>query len=179
MDHNGVETVCALATPPGRSAIAVIRISGNKAFEVPKIFSVSQPAANRFSVCRLQFRGKILDKVIILLMKGPNSSTGEDVCEIHCHGSQAAINLIMEALLTTKGFRMAYPGEFTRRGFLNGKMDLSGVEGLADLIDAETPAQLYQAWAQIDGKLRAPVTAWREELIKIASQLEALIDFIE
>ena len=108
MDHNGVETVCALATPPGRSAIAVIRISGNKAFEVPKIFSVSQPAANRFSVCRLQFRGKILDKVIILLMKGPNSSTGEDVCEIHCHGGRAVIEAIMATLATASGYRLDF-----------------------------------------------------------------------
>ena len=121
--------------------------------------------------------GKVLDQVILLFMKGPQSSTGEDVCEIHCHGSQAVIDAIMSQLDRADGFRLATPGEFTRRSFLNGKMDLSGVEGLADLIDARTPAQLHQAWAQIDGALRAPVMVWRAELIEIAARLEALIDF--
>ena len=90
---------------------------------------------------------------------------------------RAVINAIMAQLEKASGLRLAAPGEFTRRSFLNGKMDLSGVEGLADLIDAQTPAQLHQAWAQIDGALRAPVMAWRAELIEIAARLEALIDF--
>ena len=97
--------------------------------------------------------------------------------EIHCHGSRAVIDGIMAQLERASGFRLAAPGEFTRRSFSNGKMDLSGVEGLADLIDAQTPAQLHQAWAQIDGALRAPVMAWRAELVEIAARLEALIDF--
>ncbi len=121
--------------------------------------------------------GKVLDQVILLFMKGPQSSTGEDVCEIHCHGSRAVIDAIMVQLERASGFRLADPGEFTRRSFSNGKMDLSGVEGLADLIDAQTPAQLHQAWAQIDGALRTPVMAWRAELIEIVARLEAMIDF--
>ena len=120
---------------------------------------------------------RVIDQVILLFMKAPFSSTGEDVCEIHCHGSRAVINALLTRLGAEDGFSMAKPGEFTRRGFMNGKMDLSGVEGLADLIEAKTATQLHQAWAQIDGALRAPVMAWRGELVGITAQLEALIDF--
>ncbi len=177
MSENTSDTIYAVATPPGRSAIAVIRISGRRASKTPVLFSVPCPSAGQFNVSRLMQAGKVLDQVILLFMKGPHSSTGEDVCEIHCHGSQAVIDAIMKQLGRASGFRLALPGEFTRRSFSNGKMDLSGVEGLADLIDAQTPAQLHQAWAQIDGALRAPVMAWRAELVEIAAQLEALIDF--
>ena len=177
MIENANDTIYAVATPPGRSAIAVIRISGQNAARTPDLFSVPCPDAGQFNVSRLMHAGKVLDQVILLFMKGPRSSTGEDVCEIHCHGSRAVVDVITAQLEKAKGFRLASPGEFTRRSFSNGKMDLSGVEGLADLIDARTPAQLHQAWAQIDGALRAPVMAWRAELIEIAARLEALIDF--
>ena len=177
MSDNAHDTIYALATPPGRSAIAVIRISGVNAAKTPGLFSVPCPAAGQFNVSRLMQDGKVLDQAILLFMRGPQSSTGEDVCEIHCHGSRAVIDAITAQLERASGFRLAAPGEFTRRSFLNGKMDLSGVEGLADLIDAQTPAQLHQAWAQIDGALRAPVMIWRAELIEIAARLEALIDF--
>ena len=177
MSDNANDTIYAVATPPGRSAIAIIRISGRNAANTPALFSVPCPAAGQFNVSRLIQAGKVLDQVILLFMKGPDSSTGEDVCEIHCHGSRAVIDGIMAQLERASGLRLADPGEFTRRSFLNGKMDLSGVEGLADLIDAQTPAQLHQAWAQIDGALAAPVLAWRTELIEIAARLEALIDF--
>lgn len=179
MNDTANDTIYALATPPGRSAIAVIRISGQDASKTPVLFSVPCPCAGQFSVCRLIQAGKVIDQVILLFMKGPISSTGEDVCEIHCHGSQAVIDSILGKLGKTSGFRLAGAGEFTKRSFLNGKIDLSGVEGLADLIDAQTPTQLHQAWAQIDGALRAPVTAWRTKLIDIAAQLEALIDFVD
>ena len=177
MTKNVNDTIYAVATPPGRSAIAVIRISGEYAEKTPALFSVTCPAAGHFKVSRLLQAGKVLDQVVLLFMKGPHSNTGEDVCEIHCHGSRAVIDAIMAQLDRASELRLAAPGEFTRRSFLNGKTDLSGVEGLADLIDAQTPAQLHQAWAQIDGALKAPVMAWRGELIRIAARLEALIDF--
>ncbi len=177
MNDNVSDTIYAVATPPGRSAIAVIRISGVGAAKAPALFSSACPAAGQFTVSRLMQDGKVLDQVILLFMKGPHSSTGEDVCEIHCHGSRAVIDAIMECLERASGFRLAAPGEFTRRSFSNEKMDLSGVEGLADLIDAKTPAQLHQARAQIDGALRTPVMAWRAELIEIAARLEVMIDF--
>ena len=179
MSQAGYKTIFAIATPPGRSAIAVIRISGPLAGDAPALFGAACPKAGQFSVARLVLDQRVIDQVILLFMKAPFSSTGEDVCEIHCHGSRAVIDVLLARLGTEEGFAMAQPGEFTRRGFMNGKMDLSGVEGLADLIEAETTTQLYQAWAQIDGALCAPVMAWRSELVGIAAQLEALIDFAD
>ena len=179
MSQAGYKTIFAIATPPGRSAIAVIRISGPLAGDAPALFGAACPKAGQFSVARLVLDQRVIDQVILLFMKAPFSSTGEDVCEIHCHGSRAVIDVLLARLGTEEGFAMAQPGEFTRRGFMNGKMDLSGVEGLADLIEAETTTQLHQAWAQIDGALRAPVMAWRGELVGIAAQLEALIDFAD
>ena len=179
MRKSAYDTIFAIATPPGRSAIAVIRISGPAASAVPALFAAECPAAGQFTVARLRQDDRVIDQAILLFMQGPHSSTGEDVCEIHCHGSRAVIEALLARLGAEAGFRLANPGEFTRRGFMNGKMDLSAVEGLADLIDAETPAQLHQAWAQIDGALRAPVMIWRGELVQIAAQLEALIDFAD
>ncbi len=177
MTSPSADTIFALATPPGRSAIAVIRISGPHASTVPAIFSAHCPSAGQFSVARLLDDGQIIDQVVLLFMKGPRSSTGEDVCEIHCHGSQAVIAGLLAKLGAAEGLRMAEAGEFSRRSFMNGKMDLSAVEGLADLIESQTSAQLHQAWAQIDGALRGPVMLWRGELVTLAAELEALIDF--
>ena len=179
MSQAGHKTIFAIATPPGRSAIAVIRISGPLAGAAPALFGGACPPAGQFSVVRLFLDQRVIDEVILLFMKAPFSSTGEDVCEIHCHGSRAVIDVLLARLGAEDGFSMAKPGEFTRRSFMNGKMDLSGVEGLADLIEAETAIQLHQAWAQIDGALRAPVMAWRGKLVGIAAQLEALIDFAD
>ena len=174
-----VDTIFAVATPPGRSAIAVIRISGPKARLSPALFASNCPAAGQFCLARLRSNDKIIDEVMILFMAAPKSSTGEDVCEIHCHGSIAVIQLILDTLTKTAGFRLADAGEFTRRAFINRKMDLLGVEGLADVIEAETPTQLYQAWSQIDGALRGPVSRWRADLVSVAAQLEVLIDFAD
>ena len=179
MSQAGYKTIFAIATPPGRSAIAVIRISGPLAGDAPALFGAACPSAGQFSVARLVLNQRVIDQVILLFMKAPFSSTAEDVCEIHCHGSRAVIDVLLARLGAEDGFAMAKPGEFIRRGFMNGKIDLSGVEGLADLIEAETATQLHQAWAQIDGALRAPVMAWRGELVGIAAQLEALIDFAD
>ena len=173
------DTIFAVATPPGRSAIAVIRISGPKAVTSPELFAANCPAAGQFCLSRLWVGSQVIDEVIILFMAAPKSSTGEDVCEIHCHGSTAVIQLILDTLTKAAGFRLANAGEFTRRAFINGKMDLLAVEGLADVIEAETPNQLYQAWSQIDGALRSPVSRWRSDLISVAAQLEVLIDFAD
>ena len=170
------DTIFAVATPPGRSAIAVFRISGPLAEQAPPLFGARCPAAGKFLLDRLYNNSQIIDEAIILFMKAPKSSTGEDVCEIHCHGSNAVLSAVTEMLTNRKGFRPAEAGEFARRAFINNKMDLLEIEGLADLIDAETTVQLHQAWAQIDGSLRAPVMAWRAELIDIVAKLEALID---
>ncbi len=171
------DTIFAVATPPGRSAVAVIRVSGPKAGIVPGLFSVKCPEAGRFVVRKLWDGQLIIDEALVLFMRGPRSSTGEDVCEIHCHGSVAVVSELIKKLASIETFRAAVAGEFTRRAFINEKMDLLDVEGLSDLIDSETPAQLHQAWSQIDGALRGPVAQWREELVVLSSLLEALIDF--
>ncbi|MFL2844750.1 MAG: tRNA uridine-5-carboxymethylaminomethyl(34) synthesis GTPase MnmE [Candidatus Puniceispirillaceae bacterium] len=173
------DTIFAVATPPGRSAIAVIRISGSLAKQAPTFFGTICPKAGQFKYARLMIGGQVVDEVLILFMQGPRSSTGENVCELHCHGSSAVVSIVLAKLAEMRGFRPAEPGEFTRRAFMHDKLDIFGVEGLADVVDAETSKQLHQAWAQIDGCLRGPVALWREELIILASQLEALIDFAD
>jgi len=174
------DTIFAQATPPGRAAIAIIRISGDRAFQVPTAFGCDVPEPGQFRVARLvDNEGDQLDEVLILAMKGPRSSTGEDVVEIHAHGSLAVTAAIMRQLGRMDGFRAAGPGEFTHRMFANGKIDLLGAEALADLIDAETDRQRLQAWRQHDGVLHRPVDSWRDALVGLAAQLEAVIDFAD
>ncbi|MGC6454199.1 MAG: tRNA uridine-5-carboxymethylaminomethyl(34) synthesis GTPase MnmE [Candidatus Puniceispirillaceae bacterium] len=176
----GSETIFAQATPAGRAAIAVIRISGPRAHDAPMLFGVRCPHAGRFGVAMLRDdHGRPLDQALILAMAGPRSSTGEDVVEIHAHGSMAVTSAILRMLEAADGFRPAQAGEFTHRMFANGKIDLLGSEALADLIDAETDLQRQQAWRQMDGALFHPVTSWREEMIRLGGQLEALIDFAD
>ena len=174
------DTIFALATPPGRSAIAVIRISGGSAHRVAEAFGVAVPAPGQFKLARLKDGdGQPLDEALLLAMAGPRSSTGEDVLEIHCHGSSAVVHRLLEQLAALDGFRPAEAGEFTHRMFANGRIDLLGVEALADLIDSETDLQRRQAWAQMDGALRGPATEWRAKLIELAALLETLIDFAD
>ena len=174
------DTIFALATPPGRSAIAVIRISGGSAHRAAAAFGASAPAPGQFRLARLKDGdGQTVDEALLLAMAGPRSSTGEDVLEIHCHGSSAVVNGLLQQLAALDGFRPAEAGEFTHRMFANGRIDLLGVEALADLIDSETDLQRQQAWAQMDGALRGPATEWREKLIALAARLETLIDFAD
>ena len=176
----GSDTIFAQATPAGRSAIAVIRISGPKAHEAPALFGAGCPAPGRFLVSLLHDRqGGLLDEALILAMAGPRSSTGEDVVEIHVHGSMAVTFSVLQILEQADGFRTAMAGEFTHRMFANGKIDLLGTEALADLIDSETDLQRQQAWRQMQGALYQPVSSWREEMIRLGGQLEALIDFAD
>ena len=174
------DTIFALATPPGRSAIAVIRISGGSAHRAAAAFGAVAPAPGQFRLARLKDGdGQTVDEALLLAMAGPRSSTGEDVLEIHCHGSSAVVQGLLQQLAALDGFRPAEAGEFTHRMFANGRIDLLGVEALADLIDSETDLQRQQAWAQMDGALRGPATEWREKLIALAARLETLIDFAD
>ena len=174
------DTIFALATPPGRSAIAVIRISGGSAHRAAAVFGTAPPAPGQFRLARLKDGdGQTVDEALLLAMAGPRSSTGEDVLEIHCHGSSAVVHGLLQQLAALDGFRPAEAGEFTHRMFTNGRIDLLGVEALADLIDSETDLQRQQAWAQMDGALRGPATEWREKLIALAARLETLIDFAD
>ena len=174
------DTIFAQATPAGRSAIAVVRISGPKAHRAPALFAASCPAPGRFGVAMLQdAEGRPLDEALILCMAAPRSSTGEDVVEIQAHGSVAVTAAILEILGQADGFRPADAGEFTHRMFANGKIDLLGTEALADLIESETDLQRQQAWRQMQGALYHPVSGWREDMIRLGGQLEALIDFAD
>lgn len=172
------ETIYALATPPGRSAIAVIRISGAFALSVPSLFGLPAAAGRAMRYAVLQDRqDQPLDEVLLLSFTGPYSATGEDVLEIHCHGSPAVLAGITGILAECDQLRAAEPGEFSRRTLLNGKKDITEIEGLADLIEAETDLQRVQALRQMQGAISLPVADWRGRILDLLSQLEALIDF--
>lgn len=174
------DTVFALATPPGRSALAVIRVTGNKALSIPDVFGAA-PVKPRQTHRRWlkDSDGALIDDVMMVGFQGPASATGEDVLEIHCHGSLAVVEDILTCLAGVPGCRPAEAGEFTRRALDNGKTDITAAEGLLDLIDAETSLQRRQAAAQMAGSLRRPVESWRTEIIACLSLLEASIDFAD
>ena len=172
-------TIFALASAAGRAGVAVVRVSGPAASRALETLSSQPlPSPRRASLCRLHDgAGERLDDAIVLWFPAPHSYTGEDVVELHLHGGRAVVRDVLEALAAIPGLRPAEPGEFTRRAFDNGKLDLAEVEGLADLIDAETAGQRRQALRQLDGGLSALVEGWRARLVHILAHLEADIDF--
>lgn len=177
---NSDDTIFALASGQGRSAVAVIRISGGKTRDILSSVAGGVPREARRMMLRTLVEpstGERLDQALVVWMPGPSSFTGEDQAELHIHGGAAVRTAVVGALLTMDGCRGAEPGEFTRRAFLNGKMDLSAVEGLADLIDAETQGQRRQAMRQLDGHLGQRVEGWRERTISALALLEAALDF--
>jgi len=172
-----VDTIFALATAPGRAAVAVVRASGPLTGVAIRALGGRLPAARRASVRRLKGPGGVvIDEALVLWMPGPASYTGEDSCEFHLHGGPAVISAVMEALLA-EGLRPAEPGEFTRRAFENGKLDLAQAEAVADLVDAQTQTQARQALAQLGGALSARHEQWRAGLIEALAMLEAHVDF--
>jgi tRNA modification GTPase len=174
------ETIFALATPPGRSALAVIRVSGLLAAGVPELFGAPSLLPRQAQRRWLKDKdGNLIDDVMMITFVGPHSATGEDVTEIHCHGSPAVVEDILNHLAAVSGFRLAEAGEFTRRALDNNKTDITAAEGLADLIEANTSLQRVQAAAQMAGSLRRPVENWRKEIISCLSELEASIDFTD
>ncbi len=150
-----MDTIFALATPPGRAGVAVVRISGPEALTICRRLTGSVPNP-RVAVLRAVRRhsGDVLDQALVLIFPGPESFTGEDVMELHLHGSVAIVDAVLRELGSFPDIRLAEPGEFTRRALQNGKMDLTQVEGLADLIEAQTEEQRLQAQAAVSGKLR-------------------------
>jgi tRNA modification GTPase len=173
------DTIFAAATGFGRAAVAVIRISGPQASALLRAMAGPLPEPRRLSLRRLRDprSREALDQALVAWLPGPNSFSGEDQAELHLHGSLAVRAAVLRALSDVPGCRAAEPGEFTRRAFLNGRMDLSSVEGLADLIDAETDAQRRQALRQLEGALGNLVEGWRERLIGGLALLEAALDF--
>jgi tRNA modification GTPase len=172
------QTIAALSTVPGRSAIAVIRISGPAALACLAHLGVTAPVARRASRATLALAtGGRIDDAIVLWFPGPNSFTGEDVAELQVHGSRAVVRRILEALVALPRVRLAEPGEFTRRAIDAGKMDLVGAEALGDLIDSDTEQQRLQAMRALGGGLREKVEQLRAELLACAAILAAALDF--
>ncbi|HYE47348.1 MAG TPA: tRNA uridine-5-carboxymethylaminomethyl(34) synthesis GTPase MnmE [Caulobacter sp.] len=172
------DTVFALATAPGRAAVAVVRLSGPASgAAIEALTARPPPAPRRASLRRLKDAdGTVLDEALVLWTPGPGSYTGEDSAELHLHGGPAIVEGVMEALLAL-GLRLAEPGEFTRRAFENGRLDLAQAEAVADLVDAETRAQARQALGQLGGALSDRYEAWRAGLTQALAMLEAAVDF--
>lgn len=173
------QTVFALSTPPGRSAIAVVRITGPQAGEALRALAGALPRPRHATraVLKDPGSGAVLDDALVLWFPAPHSFTGEDVVELHLHGGRAVVVGVLEILAALPEFSPAEPGDFTRRAFECGKLDLSQAEGLADLIDAETSAQRAQALRLQGGALAALVEGWRAALIELMALAEARIDF--
>lgn len=173
------DTIVATATAPGRAGVAVTRVSGPKAEQVITALCgrIPEPRKATRSLFRDPETGDVLDDGLVLWFPGPASFTGEDSAEFQGHGGKAVTEALLQAIRCLDGVRIAEPGEFSRRAFLNGKMDLTRAEGLADLIHAETEAQRRQALQQMGGALGRLYESWREELIRRLAWLEAYIDF--
>ena len=173
------DTIYALSSGRLPAAIAVVRISGSRARIGLETLAGKAPEPRR--AARAIFRdpstGAVIDDGLVLWFAGPASETGEDVAELHLHGGRAVVAAVFRVLGGLDGFRPAEPGEFTRRALFNGKLDLAAVEGLGDLVAAETEAQRRQAMAQFRGALSARVEAWRARLVEAMARLEAGIDF--
>ncbi len=170
------DTVFALATPPGRGAIAIIRLSGPATDPALTALGATGVTPRLASLRDLTHAGRALDQALVLRFPAPNSYTGEDCAELHLHGGRAVVEAVGEALVAL-GLRPAEPGEFTRRAFENGRMDLAQAEAVADLIDAETSAQAAQALGQLDGALSQTYAGFRRDLLKALALVEAEIDF--
>jgi tRNA modification GTPase len=177
--RNSTDTIVALASGAGRAAVAVIRVSGPRARDVLEALGGALPAPRHATLHKLRDprSDALLDRGLVLWFPGPASFTGEDMAELQVHGSRAVIDAVIEAALTVEGTRLAEPGEFARRAFENGKIDLTELEGLADLVNAETEAQRRQALAQAEGSLRALYEGWRAKLLKAQALMEAGLDF--
>lgn len=175
-----MDTIFALATSPGKAGVAVIRVSGSGAFAACRALAGSVPPPRMASLRALRdVNGALLDEAVVLCFSAGASFTGEDVAEFQYHGAPAITAALLRRLSGLEGLRLAEPGEFTRRAMENGRLDLAQVEGLADLIDAETEAQRIQAQRVLTGELGGIVERWRAGLIRAASLLEVTIDFAD
>lgn len=174
-----MDTIFALATARGRAGIAVVRLSGPDAWRVTGSLAGSLPVPRVARVRRLVHDGGLLDEAVVIVFPSGQSFTGEELSELHLHGGAATVAAVLAALSTFPGLRMAEPGEFTRRAFENGRLDLAQVEGLADLVDAETEVQRRQALRVASGAVGKRMEAWRALLIRASALIEASIDFVD
>ena len=175
-----MDTIFAQATAPGRAGVSVVRLSGPDALEIAAQISGPVPNARVAGLRYIKNSvGEVIDQALVLSFVGPNSFTGENVVEFHLHGSIAVVRAVLDQLGQFPNARLAEPGEFTRRALENEKMDLAQVEGLGDLIEAETEVQRKQAFRVLSGDLGQLVESWRRDLIRAAALLEATIDFAD
>ncbi len=174
------DTIAAIATPLGAGGIGVIRISGNDAIKiVSNFFKLKTPVVSHqatFGKIREKNSDQVIDSIILIFFKSPKSFTGEDTVELHCHGSSYILNQVLDLCLKY-GARLAAAGEFTKRAFLNGKIDLTQAEAVYDLINSKTSVSLKTANDHLEGKLSIKIKGLRDSLVKMLSHIEAIIDF--
>ena len=170
-------TIYALSSGAPPAAVALVRISGPRADAALEALAGTLPPPRLATLAQLRDGIEVLDNALIIRFLGPASATGEDVAELHLHGGRAVVGAVLTALGRMEGLRAAEPGEFTRRAFENGRIDLAEAEGLADLLEAETETQRRQAMALAGGALGRRVETWQEELLALAALVEAALDF--
>ena len=173
------DTIAALASGRPPAALAVIRLSGPAAFAAVQALAGRIPPPRRLSLCQLHAGDSLLDEALVAVFPGPTSASGEDLAEFHLHGGPAVVSGVLTALTALPDIRLAEPGEYTRRAFANGRMDLAQVEGLADLVSAETASQRDQALALAGGALGRLADQWRERCLMLLAEAEAGLDFAE
>lgn len=171
-------TIFALSSGQGRAGVAVLRVSGPQAGKVVEILAAPLPKPRKAALRKIRHpNGEIIDEGLVLWFPAPGSATGEDLAEFHVHGAPAVVRLLIEVLSAQDGLRLAEPGEFSRRAFANGKLDLVEVEGLADLLNAQGEAQRRLAMRQFLGEASAVYERWRGDVITALGLHEAAIDF--
>ena len=174
------DTIFALSSGRPPAAVSIIRVSGPLAHAAGKRLGRSLPRPREAGLRVLRRAdGDILDEALVLRFDGPASSTGEDVVEFQCHGGRAIVDAVLTELASIDGLRTAVPGEFTRRAFENGRIDLTEAEGLADLLEAETESQRKAALALAEGGLRRQVESWQERVLQLSARAEAAIDYVD
>ena len=172
------DTIFALSSGAPPAAIAIIRLSGPLVADALRRIAGSLPAPRTTSLRTLRNEaGTILDQAVVLWLPGPQTATGEDCGELHCHGGRAVISAVLDTLAGLHGLRAAEPGEFTRRAFSNGRMDLAQAEALGDLLAAETELQRRIAQNQVGGALSRQVQRWRDRVLALSAMVEAALDF--
>jgi len=174
------DTIFALSSGRPPAAVAVIRSSGPQAFAAAEALAGDLPPTRRAVLHELRDprSGEPIDRALVLRFDSPASATGENVVEYQCHGGRAVVDSLLAALASLPGMRAAEPGEFTRRAFANGRIDLTEAEGLADLLEAETESQRRAALLLAEGGLRRQVDLWREQIVELSARSEAAIDFV-
>ena len=175
------DTIYALSSGRPPAGIAIVRVSGPEAHAAGAALAGSLPRARQSAMREYRHPGtrEILDHGLVLRFDAPASATGEDVVELHCHGGRAVIDALLEALGWLPTLREAQPGEFTRRAFANGRIDLTEAEGLADLLEAETQSQRRAALAMAEGGLRRQIDEWQDRVLDLSAMAERAIDYDE